>query len=303
MTDTLFTITDSPITFKVYERPLFFTDRRGKLYPTKSKALVRLDENNNPISIAEVNKTYKVIQNYNLFSMIEKSLIEVMGELNVLNCHIKDKSSHNGKYCMREYLFTNQSSVTPDGNKFNFRVIALNSFGGTSVKVFVGAIDFFCTNGVITGEYNTEVMRHTSKADVSKFSSIIKSSVEEFGRLSENMQILADTPIAKVQYTDTDTGLTTSYYNVLEFLEKHFSKKLAAQIFEQFYVEVSQRQSGASLWSLYSAMTYYASHPDFGNGLKKSSIDNAAYTMLQREQFVAKLVKSKDFLSLGAASH
>jgi hypothetical protein len=303
MTDTLFTITDSPVTFKVYERPLFFTDKHGTMYPTNSKALVRLDENNKPLSIAEVNSTYKVIQNHDLFSMIEKSLVEVMGELNVLNCHIKDKSSHNGKYCMREYLFPHQSSVTPDGNKFNFRVIALNSFGGTSVKVFVGAIDFFCTNGVITGEYNTEVMRHTSKADVSKFSSIIKSSVEEFGKLGDNMQTLANTPIVRVHHTDTDTGLTTSHYNVLEFLEKHFSKKLAAQIFEQFYVEVSQRQSGASLWSLYSAMTYYASHADFGNGLKKSSIDNAAYTMLQREQFVAKLVKSKDFLSLGAASH
>ena len=79
------------------------------------------------------------------------------------------------------------------------------------------------------------------------------------------------------------------------------SDKLSENLSQQYMRE--QETRGANLWSVYSALTYYASHNDGDFKLRSTTEkqDSEAATMLLRELNVAKWVSSKEWMQLEAA--
>ena len=73
------------------------------------------------------------------------------------------------------------------------RIIALHGVDGScSNQVYFGAIDFFCTNGMITGEYDDIRRKNTSGFDIDKFIKELKGSTQAFYAQSERLQRFAN---------------------------------------------------------------------------------------------------------------
>jgi len=169
------------------------------------------------------------------------------------------------------------------------RIISLHGIDGScSNQVFFGQIDFFCTNGMIRGEYDKVRKKNTSNFTLSGFISELTRARRDFYEETAKMQVWAETDL--------------KYVNVQSLLEEMIaSKRKSEKMYELYCHEASQR--GHNKWALYSAFTNYASYADDRNGfsLRNTGNDTQAISMFSREQEVSKWVSDSKFLTLEAA--
>lgn len=277
----------SPIDFPVYEAPLQYKTMSGLHSAPQWKALVRPlaadDGQLKPYCLNIVNKSYKVIQNAQLFEAIHEGIKSQLSEHEINTAVAIDKAAYHGKLCYREYRFPAISTVG-DKDNINFRIIIQNGFGGSAIKLHAGAIDMYCTNGMILGEFTSEYAQHTANVQLRRFTDAVQRAVDVFWKNKDMWKNMS----MKRGFTDTQAN---------EFLVEHFGERMGAKIFDQYLRECRDR--GRSVWALYSALTYYASHgEDERFGLRNTQNDHAAKTMLGREVAVHKLINSADFKEL-----
>jgi hypothetical protein len=153
--------------------------------------------------------------------------------------------------------------------------------------VFFGAIDFFCTNGMVTGDYDKIKRKNTSNFSLDKFIQELQSSVTDFYETADKFQRWANTSLMTVDVKD-----------LLEAVVK--SERKSEKMFTLYNQEVSTR--GRNVWALYSAFTNYASYADERNGfnLRNTGNDTEAQSMWAREQEVAKWIDSPQFQAIAA---
>lgn len=285
-TDLLLHDLASPIMFKAYERGLWYEGRTGaKFSNTGHKALVRMIDDK-PFCLNVVRETYKVVQNDELFSMIHEGLVSGLGRDPLKTATIKDKTAYGGAICFREYIFPEISVESPERDKIAFRVVIQNGFGTGAIKMLAGAIDFYCTNGLVIGEYTRTYAKHTKGLQITRFKEAVEGSVHMFWRNKDFYSSLAG---KKVLNNDL----------VCEFYHKHFGERLGDRLFHQYLVEAKTR--GHNLWAVYSALTYYSSHSVGEFGLRNTGNDHAAATMMKRENDVRKVVADqRAFMELAA---
>lgn len=280
-----FVHTNSPIDFTAYERPLWYECKTGdKFNNTGHKALVRM-MNDKPVCLNVVKDTYKVVQNAELFEAIDEGLRSGLGDFSGSRSEIIDRISYNGRECFREYRFRGIGIESPDNDLIAFRVIVQNGFGSRAIKLYSGAIDFFCTNGMIIGDHVRTYAKHTSGVQINKFKEAVEASVNMFWK---NRHFYGELAGRKVLDDD----------DVAAFYNKHFGDRLGARLLRQYLIE--KRARGPSLWSVYSALTYYSSHAEGEFTLRNTSNDHAASTMMKREVDVMRVVKDEDFMRIAA---
>jgi hypothetical protein len=169
------------------------------------------------------------------------------------------------------------------------RIISLHGIDGScSNQVFFGQIDFFCTNGMIRGEYDKVRKKNTSNFTLSGFISELTRARRDFYEETAKMQVWAETDLR--------------YVNVQSLLDDMIaSNRKSEKMYELYCHEASQR--GWNKWALYSAFTNYASYADDRNGfsLRNTGNDTQAISMFSREQEVSKWVSDSKFLTLEAA--
>jgi hypothetical protein len=170
------------------------------------------------------------------------------------------------------------------------RIIALHGVDGTcSNTVLFGAIDFFCTNGMVRGEHDKVKRKNTSGFDLDRFGS---------------------------RYRNLITILKTSHQQIQRWANKSlFVGDVKAMLESLRQVRADSRQGcsncmtrrlvcrGHNAWALYSAFTNYASYADERNGfkLRNTGGDTEAVNMFKREAAVAQWIESKQFKELLAA--
>ena len=167
------------------------------------------------------------------------------------------------------------------------RLIALHGIDGScSNMVFFGAIDFFCTNGMITGDYNKIKRKNTSNFSLTKFIEELEESVEDFDNSAEMFQRWAE------------TRLTTNVKDLLDGIIQ--SERKSDKMYTLYNQEAATR--GRNVWALYSAFTNYASYADERNGfsLRNTGNDTEAQSMWAREQEVSKWISSPQFQAVAA---
>jgi hypothetical protein len=185
---------------------------------------------------------------------------------------------------MKEYYFPALSgNVDANGKPIIFRTIVINGYGSAPVRVITGAIDRFCTNGIITGNYNHELRRHTSSKniDVKHFMSIVRASIENFGGLIRQFNEWQEVKVNEETFQD--------------FLHKlEVSPRLTECLVDRFKMEDGPTR-GWNLWGAYSTLTYYATHidEDAGFGKRDTGYDNDAATLLSREEKMVRWMSSK----------
>lgn len=225
------------------------------------------------------------------FTQAHNTISEHLGEEFCNNMNIHYRTARNNAWVMMDMTMPNVlRKIVTDKHSTTIapRLIALHGIDGScSNMVFFGAIDFFCTNGMVTGDYDKIKRKNTSNFSLDKFIQELQSSVTDFYATADKFQRWANTSL-----------LTVDVKSLLDSIVK--SERKSEKMFSLYNQEVSRR--GNNVWALYSAFTNYASYADERNGfaLRNTGNDTAAQSMWAREQEVAKWIDAPQFKAVAA---
>jgi hypothetical protein len=210
----------------------------------------------------------------------------------MMNAQFTWRSARNNAWSMLDISLPDmQVEISTDNHTTTLgnRIISLHGIDGScSNQAFFGAIDYFCTNGQIRGEYDKVRKKNTSNFTLDGFIYELRRARTDFYEETAKMQVWAQT--------------STKYVDIQSLLEEMISsKRKAEKMFSLYCAEASTR--GHNKWALYSAFTNYASYADERNGfnLRNTGNDTQAISMFSREQEVSKWVSDNRFIQLEAA--
>ena len=226
------------------------------------------------------------------------------GVQNVMGDNISDamtdtkvtwRTARNNAWAMMDITLpkvTTTIETDKHSTKIGQRVIALHGVDGScSNQVFFGAIDFFCTNGMITGEYDKVRRKNTSNFCMDRFIQELNQSSVDFYKQAAMLQAWAT--------KELPTYTTKGWIDFLSTITK--SDQKAKKMIHLVQQEVSKR--GRNVFALYSAFTNYASYADERNGfnLRNTGKDTVSQSMWAREHEVTKWISTPEFKQLIAA--
>ena len=293
---------ESELYFDVWERPAYFIggakqnsnlldlvegqnikDSHPNYYQDADhKHIVRL-WNGKPISIGVVGKNYKLLKNRELCESIEDIFMESLTEEELHGVTRTDNISYMGGTCIRDYIFP---AITADigsqSSTIAFRVIIVNGYdGSSSFKFYHGAIDFFCTNGMVSGSYDMIMRKHTSGLVVPKLTDKLRKSIDIFYKQADQWKHWVGKEISDEQAEEVFKAMP------------NISERRVNQLMRQFRIEVQTH--GPTVWALYSAATYYASSNEGEFAVRETNSDHKASTLLNREQQVRSWLNTDEF--------
>jgi len=260
--------------------------------PTRvaDKKYVINDVTGDPLGI--VGHTFNCASHPDFYNGVNECITEHLSPAELDGTNVRWNVARGGAWAMMDMTLPNVTSkIATDKHETTVaqRIIALHGIDGScSNQVFFGAIDFFCTNGMVRGEHDKVRRKNSSGFTLSSFIRQLEASTQSFYQQSKQLQHWAKT--------------RTTPFDVKAMLDSLMSnERQAEKMFNLYNHEAAVR--GHNKWALYSAMTNYASYADERNGftMRKTSLDNEAITMFKREQDVAGWVSSKQFNELVAA--
>jgi len=296
--ENLINTTDREIFFNVYEQPVVSRNTR---HTAEDKKMLTRTTPDGDVYLNVVNSGYRVVENAEVLEPLQRQMINYFDPLVLEDVKIKDTISANGNVCYAEYIFPKlkYGIETSTGHKtdFGLRFVMKNTFDGKgSVTMWSGLIDFFCTNGTVTGQYDVTRKRHSRNFNTDGFISAFEMSMTSHKNAVEKYQ----------QYADTKVGSSTKVQQLFDKLTKtnrqdqKRSGGLSDRLFSQWIDEVRVR--GNNLFAVQSAMTHYASHGDDGRFDLTKAGDGG--TLYKRGDEVTKWLRSNtwnDFVSEVAA--
>jgi hypothetical protein len=239
-----------------------------------------------------VGKGFTCASHGDFYRGVMDTLTENLEPSDMMNANYKWRTARGGAWTMLDITLPDmQVEITTDKHTTTLgnRIISLHGIDGScSNQVYFGQIDFFCTNGMIRGEYDKVRKKNTANFSLDSFIYELNRSRRDFYAETAKMQVWAQTDL--------------KYVNVQSLLEEMISSRRKAEKMYQLYCyEASQR--GHNKWALYSAFTNYASYADERNGfnLRNTGHDTQAISMFTREQEVSKWVSDDRFITLEAA--
>jgi len=235
-----------------------------------------------------VGDKFKTIDHKDYFNGIKEVIQENRLPHELDNAQVKISTARNSAFALLDITLPNvKHTITTAKHQttINERIIALHGIDGScSNQVYFGAIDSYCSNGQIGGEYDTIKRKNTSGLRRSVLLNEVREAKNNFDKRANLMQEWASIPI------NIDGKAFMS--SIIS------SENLAKKMYELACQEISKR--GKNVFALYSAFTNYASYADERNGfnIRNTGFDTKAETMWRREQEVAKWVASPQFKQL-----
>ncbi len=239
-----------------------------------------------------VGKSFQCASHGDFFRGVVETATETLSEHDLEDAKYGFRTARNGAWAMLDITLPN---VTMDISTDKFeteignRIISLHGIDGScSNQVFFGAIDFFCTNGMITGDHDKVRKKNTSNFSMESFIYELNRARTDFYQQAQQMQVWAHTDL--------------KYVDVSSLLDDMLgSKRKSEKMYSLYMQEASTR--GHNKFALYSAMTNYATYADERNGfnLKNTGNDTQAISMWSREQEVSKWISDDRFRMLEAA--
>ena len=260
--------------------------------PTKVKDKKYVINGDTGEYIGVVGDTFNCASHTEFFEGVHDTVTENLGEAQCEDMNMKWRTARQNAWAMLDMTLPNVTArIETDKHSTTIaqRIIALHGVDGScSNQTFFGAIDFFCTNGMIRGEHDKVRRKNTANFTMDRFIRDLRESTQSFYAQSERLQGWANKPLYR---GDVKAMLDT--------LLK--SDRMAEKMFGLYNQEASVR--GQNVWALYSAFTNYASYADERNGfsLRNTGKDTGAVSMFQRESKVSQWIESKPFKELIAA--
>ena len=240
-------------------------------------------------STGVVGDKYKVTQMRDFTDATEAMLMDALPNDKFKDMEINDTMSHGSAVRCRKYTFPAFSKpieTRKHSTEVALTVALVQSYDGSTSNGFVtGLLDFFCTNGMISGDYTKGNKRHTSGFNLTNFILDMDKVVKDFYNDIQRYQIWAATDISVVHAEGAIESLPG------------MSDRLAKGIKDQYLTEVRTR--GSNVWALASALTYYSSHNSEEFPIKGSAAnDNVARALLDRSRKVNTWLRSSVFQNL-----
>ena len=222
-----------------------------------------------------VGSTFQCASHGDFFRGVWDTVTEEMTAEETADADFTWRTARDGAWAMLDVTLPNmRSSITTDKHETSIgnRIVSLHGIDGScSNQSYFGAIDYFCTNGMITGDYDKVRKKNTANFTLEGFIYELARARASFYDNATKMQVWANT--------------STKYVDVKSLLDDMISsKRKAEKMFALYSHEASVR--GHNKFSLYSAFTNYASYADERNGfsLKNTGNDTQAVSMWGREQ-------------------
>lgn len=259
--------------------------------PTKFKEKKYVINQDMDEYIGVVGKDFNCADHTSFFNGVQEAVLENLTPEETADAKVTWKDARNNAWALMDLTLPNVTAeivTSKQSTTIAQRIIALHGVDGScSNQVFFGAIDFFCTNGMIRGEHDKVRRRNTSNFSMDRFIRDLRESSQSFYAQSERLQQWARTDISTV--------------DVKSLLEKLMSDRKAEKMYSLYNQEVSTR--GRNVFALYSAFTNYASYADERNGfnMRNTGNDTEAVSMFNREHEVSKWIETKQFKELVAA--
>lgn len=247
------------------------------------QAVVRRDTN----QILKVHGArYNLIRNREVFGSID-DMIRHSGDLDTNGMIVEDQVAYDGGRSMRTYIFP-EHQVKVDsglaeqqvGDITQLRMTILNSYNGdTNLRINIGGFRLVCLNGMVVGEsFGTFRSQHTAGYRPDEVAPRIAASLDNFLKLGSRWKIWSQTPctpeMAKV-IIDKVAGKSVQLNNSLTTFWANESLKM-----------------GATLWSLYNALTFWSTHYDIAS----RSQGNSSAIIQEREQRVSRVLQHRIFM-------
>ena len=225
------------------------------------------------------------------FKQVQEAIIENLSVQDTADAEVRWKTGRWGAFALMDITLPNvRYTVTSKKHTTDVaqRIIALHGVDGLcSNQVFFGAIDFFCTNGNISGDWDKVRRKNSANFDLHDFINELNQAKTDFNEHGRTLQTWAD----------RETNYTAVRETLSEIIK---SDRTVDKMSNLYLAEASTR--GHNVFALYSAMTNYATYADERNGfnLRASDNDNRAITMFGREQNVSKWISHPAFKALAA---
>ena len=260
--------------------------------PTKVNDKKYVINNDTGEYLGIVGKSFKCASHGDFYRGVMDTVTEELDPSELTNAKYNWQTARNGAWSMLDIQLPDMKvEITTDKHQTTIgnRIISLHGIDGScSNQVFFGAIDYFCTNGMIRGEYDKVRKKNTSNFTMESFIYELTRARKDFYEEASKLQVWAQTDL---KYVDVSSLLDSMIA----------SKRKSEKMYSLYMQEASQR--GHNKWALYSAFTNYASYADERNGfnLRNTGNDTQAVSMWSREQEVSKWVSDDRFITLEAA--
>ena len=237
---------------------------------------------------------FKCASHKKFFDGVQNIMVDNIPDA-MIDSTVRWSTARNNAWAMMDIVMPNVFTTVETekhSTKIGRRVIALHGVDGScSNQVFFGAIDFFCTNGMITGDYDKVRRKNTSNFCMDRFIQELNQSSVDFVGQTNELQQWAN--------IDLPTYSMKSWKEYLSSIMK--SDRKAEKMIPLVQKEVRKR--GRNVFALYSAFTNYASYADDRNGfnLRNTGKDTVSQSMWAREQEVSKWISTPEFKKLVAA--
>lgn len=281
----LFPPLGAALDFAVAERPIgWYSVKQAKWYKTTGhKMLLRVGADKEPQKLAIVGDTYKVVHNRDLFPYIEHHMAQRLDADMLVGVTVREMVSYGGRDCYREYIFPNMKCDMRGEGDVAFRLIIGNSYGSKAVTLLAGAIDFWCSNGMIIGSHEKTVRKHTSGISLHGIDTWIDGALRQYVSHTKKLKQWRNTPMGFESFEQIKELLTAK-------------SLLSARQADDLYGEVSRETrertgvdamtQGRTMWHLYSALTRWATHSEVRN----TGNDHEANTRIERGLHVTRVM-------------
>lgn len=242
---------------------------------TGLSAIVREDTDT---VLAVHSKRYALTPNEVVFNALDR-IIKRSNALDTNGMDITDRVAYAGGKTVRQYTFPEHRVETRQGDFTELRLTAVNSYdGSTNLNVKMGGYRLACLNGMSSGDWFGEFKnRHTSMFSTEEMGVYLQNALNNFINLGHVWRKWAETFITPEAVRDW----------LFQFAKG--SKRLADLLY--CYYEREARSMGSTLWALFNALTFWATHEQ----VKKSAQANFAAAQQERDRRVSRALTGKGF--------
>lgn len=298
---------DDQLLFDVHSAPLEINGRQALAAPSGQQRVVyrEIDNLNNPykngpdyIALGVVGDDYPVKSHREYFPALLDVLHDTLPREFVVGATVNTKMAHHGAFALLDVALPNSRVTIETRQGFRtdiaMRSIMWHGLAGThSNNVLFGNIDFFCTNGMIVGDFTRVKRKNTKNFSLQRFAREVEVATGAWYRQARQLQVMANTVIT------IETGRQAINAIIGNTDPEDRKKQRDSKADKMFTLFVDEAQTrGANVFALLSAFTNYSSHTDNGFALRDTGSDHGAVTMLNREVEVAQWINNPAFTSL-----
>ena len=131
-----------------------------------------------------VGKTFNCASHLQFFEGVQETMCETLSDQDLSSVDVQWRSARGNAWAMMDLRLNNVVAKIANDKcqtTINPRIVARHGIDGScSNQVYFGSIDTFCTNGMISGTYDTVKRKNSSRFDMDVFKKELRQARRDF---------------------------------------------------------------------------------------------------------------------------